>query len=123
MGLQALLAGSAFVGLYQVVTATLHPATLWALGVSAGLHALVTWGEVSLPHVTAHARLASRHLTEGVFRPWFLTGLLGGGVLPLLLLALLPNPVGLTLASIGALVGLLAFEHAYVQAGQSVPLA
>ena len=123
MGLQTLLAGAATVGLYQVVSGSLHPATLWTLAVSSGLHALVTWSEVSLPHVTAHARLASRHLTQGVFRPLFLAGVFGGGLLPLLLLALFPNPVGLTLAALSALVGLLAFEHAYVQAGQSVPLA
>jgi len=46
-----------------------------------------------------------------------------GGVLTVLILALLPNLFGLVLASLAALAGLLAFEHAYVQAGQSVPLA
>jgi hypothetical protein len=31
--------------------------------------------------------------------------------------------MGFTAGALGGLVGLLLFEHAYVQAGQSVPLA
>ena len=125
LGLQALLAGAATMGFIAAFGggSSFVTASLWTLAVSAGVHALVTWGEISLPHVTAHAKLATQHLTKGIFRHYFLVGLLGGGALPVLLIALLPNPVGLILASVAALVGLLAFEHAYVQAGQSVPLA
>ncbi|MEZ4606799.1 MAG: molybdopterin-dependent oxidoreductase [Deinococcales bacterium] len=42
-----------------------------------------------------------------------------GGLTPLVLLLLLPNAFGLSLAALCALVGLLAYEHAYVQAGPS----
>lgn len=125
LGLQALLAGAAMMGILAVFSGqTLFlRGALWTVALSALVHALVTWGEISLPHVTAHAKLATKHLTEGIFKRYFWGGLLGGGVLPVVLIALIPNPVGLFLGSVAALAGLLAFEHAYVQAGQSVPLA
>jgi len=125
LGLQALLAGAALMGIMAVLIGNpdLTAVMLWALAVSAALHTLVVWGELALPTVTAHARLAERQLLRGVFRTFFWSGLLLGGVLPVLLLALLPTPIGLLLAAPAALAGLLAYEHAYVQAGQVVPLA
>ena len=125
LGLQALLAGAATMSLLGVFSgqAAFLNAAIWTVGVSALVHVLVTWGELSLPHVTAHAKLAAAYLTNGVFKKYFWGGMLVGGVLPVLILALLPNLFGLVLASLAALAGLLAFEHAYVQAGQSVPLA
>jgi Fe-S-cluster-containing dehydrogenase component/formate-dependent nitrite reductase membrane component NrfD len=123
-GLQALLAGAAIMGLLGTfIGSSVVITALWTVAGSALLHLLVTWGEIALPSVTAHAELAERHLTEGVFRNFFWGGLLGGGVLPVALIVVLPSPVGLVLASLAALAGLLAFEHAYVQAGQAVPLA
>ena len=55
-------------------------------------------------------------MIRGRFRGFFLAGVIlaAAGVLAIW--------VG-TLAALPALLGLLAFEHAYVQAGQSVPLA
>ncbi len=125
LGLQALLAGAAVMGLAAVVSgsAPFMTLALWTLGISAALHGLVTWGEIALPTVTAHARLAEGHLTRGLFKRYFWGGLLGGGLLPVVLLLVLPSPLGLALAAVAALAGLLAFEHAYVQAGQAVPLA
>lgn len=125
MGLQALLAGSAVMGVAAVVAnePLFVLACAWALAVSAGLHVLVSLGEVALPKVTAHAGAAERQLTHGPYRWHYWGGLVAGAVVPVVLLALLPGGVGLVLASPLALAGLLAFEHAYVQAGQAVPLA
>lgn len=123
-GLQALLAGAAIMGLLGAFTdPAFVRAALWTLGTSALLHVLVSWGEIALPHVTAHASLAARHMTKGVFKRFFWTGVILGGIVPVVLVLLFFNPFGLMLAALAALAGLLAFEHAYVQAGQSVPLA
>ena len=123
MGLQAILAGAAVMGLFGLGMADFRIAALWTLGISALIHILVIWGEVALPSVTAHAQLAEKHLVHGVFKKFFWTGVLGGGLAPVLVLLVLPNAFGLFLAALLALVGLLAYEHAYVQAGQAVPLA
>lgn len=91
-------------------------ALLWTLGATSLLHLLLVWGEVSLTHPTAHARLAVWELTRGRFRAYCWAGIaltLIGCFAPLLGLAAVPV----------ALIGLLLYEHAYVQAGQSVPLA
>jgi len=123
MGLQAILAGAAVMGLFGLGMPEFRVAALWTLGIAALIHVLVIWGEVALPSVTAHAKRAEQHLVHGVFKKFFWVGVLGGGVAPALLLLVLPNAFGLFLAALLALVGLLAYEHAYVQAGQAVPLA
>jgi hypothetical protein len=84
------------------------------------------WGEVSLAHPTAHARLAIREMVQGRYRGHFWTGILLsllGGLLSLLpVLGVAPFSLGVGAAPL-ALIGMMLFEHAYVQAGQSVPLA
>jgi hypothetical protein len=84
------------------------------------------WGEVSLTHPTAHARLAIWEMVKGRYKNdfWFgVTLSLLGGALPLLaLLNLVSMSIGVAGAPL-ALIGLMFFENAYVQAGQSVPLA
>jgi len=101
-------------------------ASLWLLAVTSLLHVLMIWGEVSLTHPTAHARLAIWEMVRGRYQSEFWMGIMLsilGGVLPWLTI------FGYAGASVGiggaplALIGLMLFEHAYVQAGQSVPLA
>jgi Fe-S-cluster-containing dehydrogenase component/formate-dependent nitrite reductase membrane component NrfD len=117
LAVQAVLAGSAIL---IPVAMVLEPATVtalaWWLAATSGLHLLMVVGEITLPHPTAHAHLASSHLTGGRFRQWFWLGvaLVAAGLLA---------PVLPAVAAMATLVGLLAHEHAYVQAGQSVPLA
>ena len=77
---------------------------------------LLVWGETTLPHVTAHAHLATHEMTRGRFARFFWTGIV------LSLVAVAAPWIG-AVAVAFALLGLLAHEHAYVQAGQSVPLA
>jgi Ni/Fe-hydrogenase subunit HybB-like protein len=88
----------------------------WILAASSLIHLLMVWGEVTLTHPTAHARVAVREMTRGRYATFFWAGILltlGGALAPWL---------GVVAAPL-ALAGLLLHEHAYVQAGQAVPLA
>ncbi len=99
---------------------------MWTLALSSMIHLLMVWGEVSLTHPTAHSRLAIWEMVQGRYKSEFWVGTilsLLGGLLPLLaLLSVLNLSFGVAGAPL-ALIGLMLFEHAYVQAGQSVPLA
>ncbi|HEU5459710.1 MAG TPA: NrfD/PsrC family molybdoenzyme membrane anchor subunit, partial [Pyrinomonadaceae bacterium] len=99
---------------------------LWALVIFGLIHLLMVWGEVSLTHPTAHARLAIWEMVQGRYKNDFWIGIILsalGVLLPLFAV------MGIFDASLGvaatplALIGLMLFESAYVQAGQSVPLA
>jgi hypothetical protein len=99
-------------------------ALVWIVAGATLLHALIVAGEVSLTHATAHARVAIWEMMHGRYKHAFWVGLalsIIGGWLPFaslygfLSLGVLGVPL--------ALVGLMLYEHAYVQAGQSVPLA
>ncbi len=89
------------------------------LAVSVAVHLLMVLGEMTLAHPTTHARVAAHNLRSGRLGRFFWAGIVLAGVG---LLAPLATGVALVVAPV-ALVGLLAHEHAYVQAGQSVPLA
>ena len=89
---------------------------LWTTAAATLAHLALVCGELTLTHPTAHARLATWELTHGRFKPFFLIGLLltlAGCAAPWLGLAAVPL----------VLIGLLLYEHTYVQAGQAVPLA
>ncbi|HEX8651273.1 MAG TPA: 4Fe-4S dicluster domain-containing protein [Pyrinomonadaceae bacterium] len=117
LALQALLLGAATLApLAFWLEPTLVTPLLWILGATSLLHLLMIWGEVTLTHPTTHARLAVWEMVRNRYRAFFWMGVvltLIGGLAPLLGLAVVPF----------ALAGLLLYEHAYVQAGQSVPLA
>jgi len=99
---------------------------LWLLAVASLVHVLMIWGEVSLTHPTAHARLAVWEMVHGRFAADFWVGLtlsiLGGALAWLAVLGMVSMSFGVG-AVPTALVGMMLFESAYVQAGQSVPLA
>lgn len=99
---------------------------LWLLAITSLLHLLMIWGEVTLTHPTAHARLAVWEMVWGRYRNdfWFglILSLIGGVLAWLAVLGFLDFPVAVGAAPT-ALVGMMLFENAYVQAGQSVPLA
>jgi Ni/Fe-hydrogenase subunit HybB-like protein len=108
------------------VVPSLIVASLWILAVTSLLHVLMIWGEVSLTHATAHARVAIWEMVRGRYRSSFWMGVglsIAGGALPALaLFGFVDTSIGVGGAPL-ALIGLMLFEHAYVQAGQSVPLA
>jgi Ni/Fe-hydrogenase subunit HybB-like protein len=98
----------------------------WILAVTSLIHLLMVWGEVSLTHPTAHARLAIHEMVHGRYRSDFWIGTILsflGGLLPwLAILQVVSFQIGIAGAPL-VLVGLVLFENAYVQSGQSVPLA
>ena len=99
---------------------------LWLLAISWLFHVLMIWGEVSLTHPTAHARLAIWEMVRGRYRHDFWMGLglslLAGLLAWLAVFGVVTESLGVGAVPM-ALIGMMLFESAYVQAGQSVPLA
>jgi Fe-S-cluster-containing dehydrogenase component len=117
---QAAASGAAALAL---VAPSVEPVVTRLLGVAGGLailaHLLLVAGEATITHPTAHARLAASEMTRGRYGHYFRASVLlqaAGAV------AMLASPEGI-LPPLLALAGLLAYEHAFVQAGQAVPLA
>jgi len=86
-------------------------------GLALVLHLLLVLGEATVGHPTAHAALAARAMVRGRWAPFFWAGVILAG------LAIVVAPAEPVSGALAGLVGLFAYEHAYVQAGQSVPLA
>ena len=88
----------------------------YALAFVSIVHLLLIVGEFTVGHPTAHARQAAHEMTGGRFAGFFWAGV------ALALVAVAAPWLG-PVAGVAALMAVLAHEHAYVQAGQSVPLA
>lgn len=119
---EAILGGSAALIPAAILLEPLAVAPLAGLvAAMSGAHLLFVLGETTLTHPTAHARLAVHEMTGGRYRDFFITSVV--------LVALgisapfAPGMIFTAIAALAALAGLLAYEHAYVQAGQAVPLA
>ncbi len=118
LAVQAVLAGSAAIlplAEWQASHAAVVGVEALLCG-AAAVHLVAIAGEATLTHSTAHAHLAAAEMVSGRFAGFFWTGVVGAAV------AVAAPWIGLVAVPF-ALVGLLAHEHAYVQAGQSVPLA
>ncbi len=114
---QAVLAGSAAIAPFVAwLEPNLVTTALWLLSASCTVHLLLVLGEVTLTHPTAHAKLASWEMVRGRYSRYFWVGVI-------LVLAGAAAPFTGMIAVPLALLGLLAHEHAFVQAGQAVPLA
>ncbi len=114
---QSLLAGAAMLAAFapRLEPEAVPHLNLWLFGFCA-IHLLLVAGEVTLTHGTAHTRLAVHEMVWGRFGCSFWVGVVGAGLG-------LAAPVMGWPAAVAVLIGLAAYEHAYVQAGQSVPLA
>ena len=88
----------------------------YALVALTVLHLLLVLGEITIGHPTAHAHQAALEMTRGEYARYFWTGI----ALALIALSAIWLP---PVAAVAALLAVFAHEHAYVQAGQSVPLA
>lgn len=124
---QALLAGAALfylIGLAAPFGPAVSAVVRSSLLIALALHLAMIVSEAVIPHPTADAKKAARHMIYGRFKGFYWTGLVLGAAVPLVL-AILPGagPAATAAASLLALLGLLSYEHAYVQAGQSVPLS
>jgi Fe-S-cluster-containing dehydrogenase component len=112
MLLQAALLGAAVLLPFGHAAAHLR----WVLAATACGHVLLALAEVTLPHATAHAHLAAHELRGGRYATLFWVALA--------LVAAAVTAPWIGVAAVGpALAGMLLHEHAYVQAGQAVPLA
>ncbi len=112
---QAIFLGAAAFSLIDYNPAA-QMALLWIVAVAGIVHLLFVLGESSITHPTAHAHLANYQMTRGKFKSFFWAGIV-------LVLISIFSPVLGIFGPILWLIGLLAHEHAYVQAAQSVPLA
>jgi len=111
--LQAVAAGAAVVLLLDFASGSVVALYRIALG----LHVLLVVGEATMGHATAHAALAARNMIFGAYGHYFWVAL------PLAVLGIVFAVGAPGIAAFAGLVGLLLYEHAFVQAGQSVPLA
>ena len=114
---QAIMAGA---GALIPVAVAVEPAAIvplsWVFAGANAVHLLMVLGETTLTHVTTHAHLALREMIRGRWARFFWASV----VLGLAAFTVVPMPM---VGAVTGMLGLLAFEHAYVQAGQSVPLA
>lgn len=118
-GSASLLIMSSFLESESGGIARLQVSLLVSLSVSLGL----ALAETLRPHPTPQAAVAARNMWRGRYRLHYWAGVFPGGAIPLALtgaaLAGAPDWTYIA-ASALALGGLLSYEHAYIQAGQSV---
>jgi Fe-S-cluster-containing dehydrogenase component/formate-dependent nitrite reductase membrane component NrfD len=89
---------------------------LWTVCATSLLHLAFILSETTMTHATAHATLAAHEMTHGRFARAFWAGA------ALIVVAITAPALGIG-AALMALAGLALHEHAYIQAGQAVPLA
>ena len=113
---QALMLGAATSLLAGIATGTPGASLADLLAATAALHLVMVAGEAMPKHPTAHAHLAVAEMVRGRFAVFFWAGL-AFSVLAV------GAPWTAALGAVAALLGVAAHKHAYVQAGQAVPLA
>jgi Fe-S-cluster-containing dehydrogenase component/formate-dependent nitrite reductase membrane component NrfD len=112
---QALVAGLA--ALMLLTSGAVDPTVAGAFRLALGTHLFLVLGEASIGHPTAHAALAAHNMIKGTYGHWFWIAIALG------VLALWFVPTTPVIAALAGLGSLALYEHAFVQAGQSVPLA
>jgi formate-dependent nitrite reductase membrane component NrfD len=126
---QAAIAGASSLLVADLFVAVPSPAALrWVLLGATGVAAFLTLTEL-ISRGTAQAHLAVQTMTHGRYAPRFwiggvVIGMVVPGTLAIVALGGGPAPTGLSaVAGLAAIGGLVAFEDAFVRAGQSVPLS
>lgn len=109
---QAMLVGFAMVALMDGASET----TLVAGSITSIIHIVLVFLETVVAHPTEHGHLAVHLMTRGKYAFVFWIGVITA------IVGILAPILGVGALVIGA-IGLLGYEHAYIQAGQSVPLA
>jgi len=129
---QAVLAGAATLGLLSwTLNAGSTISTMFTIFLLSALtlHVLLILVEVFGSHSNSHVATAARYMSRGGLKdtfwgPFFLIGsIIPIAMLVIALLVPAAQPALLGLAGIFALVGLFAYEHCFVVAGQVVPLS
>jgi len=129
---QAFFAGAAVLGLFSwILNAGRTMTTFFSIVLLAAIatHLLLVLLEVFGSHSNSHVAAAAHCMSSGGLRSIFWGAFLTlGSLVPLLLLCLaflvpIAQPALLGIAGIFALLGLFAYEHCFVVAGQIVPLS
>jgi Ni/Fe-hydrogenase subunit HybB-like protein len=124
--LQMIVAGSAALVLAGVLIPRTRAEAAYVAGVLgwalAGHVVAVLLGEAGARHGSSNAAAAAALLIRGRYAPLFWSSLVGGAILPLAMVLFGPQ-VYEPAAAMLALAGLLGFEHAFVMAGQAVPIS
>ena len=116
LAVQAVVVGAGAILLATAGAAPERTGLLDVLAAAAAAHLVMVAGEAMPRHPTAHARLAVDEMVRGRFAGFFWPGLV------LSALGVAAPWIGLAAAPC-ALVGIALHKHAFVQAGQAVPLA
>lgn len=130
MLVHAAVAGAAALYISSLFVVGLEPlrgmlAITLAIGLVAGL--IVIWAELSVEHPDRDGARAAEMIYRGRYK-WLFWGVsvVLGSLVPLALVVvglLLAAPTAIAAAGLLALVGILATEHAWVEAPQLIPLA
>jgi Fe-S-cluster-containing dehydrogenase component/formate-dependent nitrite reductase membrane component NrfD len=129
---QATLAGAAGLGILAWILNTGNPMTgllTWILLAAVIVHLLLILFEVFGAHGNSHIAAAAHFISHGRLRGMFWgVVVIVGSLVPIVLLAIAQSipaaaPILLSIAGIAALIGLFAYEHCFVTAGQIVPLS
>jgi Fe-S-cluster-containing dehydrogenase component/formate-dependent nitrite reductase membrane component NrfD len=122
---QAVMAGAAALaigGLLAGIPAEATRVLSWTLGGSLLADLLIRAAEFAVPHASGVAAAAARLITNGRYAPYFWGSVIGGVVLPLLLIAFAGGSLPVVaLAGALALAGLFLYEWAFVMAPQQIP--
>jgi Fe-S-cluster-containing dehydrogenase component/formate-dependent nitrite reductase membrane component NrfD len=125
MFVQALMAGSALLLIAGALLGISGDATRVlsvVFGVSVIVNLLITiGGEFGVPHASQVAAMAAHAITRGRYARWYWASIAGGLLLPLAMLVLVGTPIGLAAAGGLSLLGLFAYEWAFVMAPQEIP--
>lgn len=123
---QSLMVGSGILfvaGLILPIPADMQNVLIITFVASIIIDLFVTlFGEFGMSHASEVAAKAAHDISHGRYRNYFWIGsLLVGHVIPLLLVLIMSNPMGLAIAGLCTIIGLYAFEFAFVMAPQDVP--
>lgn len=125
MFVQSLMAGSALLliggALLGITTEATHVLSV-VFGVSVIVNLLITiGGEFGVPHANQVAMIAAHSITHGRYARGYWASIVGGLLLPPVMLALVNTPIGLAAAGVLSLLGLFAYEWVFVMAPQDIP--
>lgn len=126
MLVQSIMAGAALLliaGLLVDVPTEAAGVLRWTFALSLLLNLLLTvGGELSVRHATQVAAAAARMITHGKYSRLFLGSVIGGMLLPLVLVLLAADsPRLLALAGVLTVTGLFVYEWVFVMAPQEIP--
>ncbi|MBI1800892.1 MAG: polysulfide reductase NrfD, partial [Chloroflexi bacterium] len=119
---QSIMAGAAGFMVMKPVVVNMGEEITLLFAVSLIVNLLLTiGGEFAVPHASQVAA-AAHMITHGRYRRWYWASVIGGLVLPLVLVGLAGTvAIALSIAGLLAIGGLYAYEWAFVMAPQQVP--